>query len=671
MSLATFLLILVGGVFALLFAAKVVELFFLVVSRIVGFFFRMIRDVFRLVGHAITSVGLTALLLVNTCLLNSSRARHFGRAFLSELYASFATLWRLLLGNLLQMFGAKPLKRIQEEVASAPPADSPASAAQTAFEDYEVIGSLPSGGSGAELFIAKPSKEKRGQLVAAGFPHVKKVVLKSFALAGGPSLPQIMRENRALESAKRLGFVLEHGIDEHRFWYSMPYVPGDNLSVVTKRLHAAAGAEGLPTPQLRQLLQYVSDLLLGLERFHQGGLWHKDVKPENLVVCKDRAYLVDLGLVTPLASSATLTTHGTEYFRDPELVRMSMQGTKVNEVDAIRFDIYGAGAVLYSAVEGSFPAHGGLSQVNKHCPEALQWVVRRSMAELHGRYSSAREMLLDLHKVIEARDPFALKPADLPSMGGDPPQHLPATPSPLREYRPLRHEGPSIHRMGNKAQEESGSDNNFQKTSRKRQPIRMLGLILVFLFAWSKMSDMNIKEAVSKLNEFVSAEVLHSGTSTPRLDGPIPGAKTLRWGKVEMGHLPAPNRPPDWRGPQILVIDDVSAFGSNQLRQELSSVKVALQEYREPEQALLIRGDWGIGEASQDVDILARIRAAVGTQAPSSAQDSIGNILAKQGEISALLWLSRAVSEGEVDAYLLVIGDEHPALVQEKLKLGS
>ena len=34
-----------------------------------------------------------------------------------------------------------------------------------------------------------------------------------------------------------------------------------------------------------------------------------------------RVQLVDLGLITPLASAMTLTTHGTEYFRDPELVR--------------------------------------------------------------------------------------------------------------------------------------------------------------------------------------------------------------------------------------------------------------------------------------------------------------------------------------------------------------
>jgi hypothetical protein len=35
---------------------------------------------------------------------------------------------------------------------------------------------------------------------------------------------------------------------------------------------------------------------------------------------------VDFGLITPLRSAMTLTTHGTEYFRDPEMVRMALQG---------------------------------------------------------------------------------------------------------------------------------------------------------------------------------------------------------------------------------------------------------------------------------------------------------------------------------------------------------
>ncbi|MEM9083231.1 MAG: hypothetical protein AAGB34_06500, partial [Planctomycetota bacterium] len=112
------------------------------------------------------------------------------------------------------------------------------------------------------------------------------------------------------------------------------------------------------------------------------------------------------------------TTHGTEYYRDPELVRMALQGRRVRDVEAAKFDIYGVGACLYSILEGSFPAHGGLSTVKKNSPEALKWIVRRAMTDLDRRYESMHAMLADLHTVMAAPNPFAVRPADLPSMGG-------------------------------------------------------------------------------------------------------------------------------------------------------------------------------------------------------------------------------------------------------------
>src|SRR5690606_13930253 len=135
------------------------------------------------------------------------------------------------------------------------------------------------------------------------------------------------------------------------------------------------------TADLRTALGYMSDLCRTLSAYHRGGLWHKDVKPDNVIVDGDRAHLVDLGLITHMRSAMTLTTHGTEYFRDPELERMALKGVKVNEVEGARFDVYGVGAALYSVIENSFPAHGGLSQLTRRCPEAARWIIRRAMTD--------------------------------------------------------------------------------------------------------------------------------------------------------------------------------------------------------------------------------------------------------------------------------------------------
>src|SRR4029078_2991785 len=122
---------------------------------------------------------------------------------------------------------------------------------------------------------------------------------------------------------------------------------------------------------------------------------------------------------TPLRSGMTLTTHGTEYFRDPEMVRLGLKGVKGHQVAGANFAVYAAGAVLFSMIENSFPAHGGLSQISKRCPEALRWVVRRAMTEYDQRDASAGMMLADLETVRLARDPFAVKPFELPSMRGE------------------------------------------------------------------------------------------------------------------------------------------------------------------------------------------------------------------------------------------------------------
>jgi len=88
---------------------------------------------------------------------------------------------------------------------------------------------------------------------------------------------------------------------------------------------------------LRAALGFACDLISTLSTYHRGGLWHKDVKPDNIIVDggpSARAHLVDFGLVSSLRSAMTLTTHGTEYFRDPEMVRLALKGVKVHEVDA-------------------------------------------------------------------------------------------------------------------------------------------------------------------------------------------------------------------------------------------------------------------------------------------------------------------------------------------------
>lgn len=400
-------------------------------GRIFNFGRGMVVDSLGAVGALLTAVFFVPFVVGSTALGRWSKVNHYGRALEGELTSFVLCLYRIGLGHPIRLLGLTVLtdgieKRLPNAVASSPGPEVRDRRGKPSFPGYKVVGSLPTGGSGAHLYLAEPLPEIHDRIASKGHPCPGRVVIKAFSLVSGSTLPQIVRESRALGAARELGLVLDYELGEERFYYVMPYVPGDDLGQVTRRLHDLSGPEGLSEDRMRTAMGLVGDLLDTLDRFHTAGLWHKDIKPSNVIVCEDRAYLVDLGLVTPLRSAMTLTTHGTEYFRDPEMVRLAMQGVKVHEVDGVKFDLYSTGALMYSLLENSFPAHGSLSQMSKRCPEALRWIVRRAMADLKGRYSSVREMQADLRAVAAAADPYAVQPAQLPSMSG---AYDPADPS--------------------------------------------------------------------------------------------------------------------------------------------------------------------------------------------------------------------------------------------------
>jgi len=429
-------------------------------SRLWKFVKNEVLDFTRAVVGMMVAPVFGLLALVSLLFFQVASARKFGVAAREELLRSLVCLYRAAIGNPARLLGLEPaLEGIETRlpgVLSGTWGDvlSPRTGM---FDGYEIMGTLPSGGSGAKLYIAMPGKKKFAELLAdasthavaqrtgAAFGATDRVVIKSFTTFEDASLPQLVRESRGLEAGKRLGLILDHGVWADRFYYVMRYVPGQHLRHVATQLHQqakAAGprvgegeaqakeaaAEGLGDPELRACLSYLSDLLVTLSQYHEQGLWHKDVKPDNIIIeptpedehgaarSAGRARLVDVGLVSSLRSAMTLTTHGTEYYRDPEMVRQALRGVKVADVDGTRFDIYAAGAVLYSMVEDSFPAQGVLSPIEKRCPPSVAWIIRRAMADYRQRYASAGLMLEDVRAIATCPSMMSMRLMDLPSV---------------------------------------------------------------------------------------------------------------------------------------------------------------------------------------------------------------------------------------------------------------
>ena len=622
-------------------------------------------DIVHIAGGIITSLVFVPMVLGSVVLGRWSKANHYGRALEREAVGVGTAAWRVALGHPARLFGLDNLiegveRRIPDAMARAPGPDAPTR--KDRFEGYVITGSLPSGGSGARLFLAQAEPEKREQLAAAGMTVPDHLVIKSFSLNDGSSMPQIVRESRALEAARKLGLVLEHELAGTRFHYVMPYVPGDDLHVVTQKLHQESGAGGLAPEQMKKVIGYTADLLTMLHRFHTSGLWHKDVKPTNIIVSDERVQLVDLGLTTPLTSAMTLTTHGTEYFRDPELVRLALRGVKVHEVDGVKFDIYGAGAVMYSMIENGFPAHGSLSQITQRCPEALRWIVRRAMTDMSQRYSSTTEMLADVRKLMEARDPYDVKPAQLPSMAGKPraverleqelekaaaaasasfgpPAEAKTQPSLKRRKGFLRRRPrPDTQRPAAMAMPAGPATARSGRIGLGTIVSVFIGFLVAGVLALGAFvtlgarSDMSAVPPAPELSAYARADA-------PRRVSPVPAAPQLDW----TSRRPEPT--------VVLLLDDVPSVASEDTRSLIDTRLGDLEQAR----FVLVGGNRESDlDEERQIELRAEARRVLELDDPrdSDAQERLSAFIAQHGdELGGLLWLGRDDADPDVIDY--------------------
>ncbi len=680
----------------------------------------MLRDALRLVGSLLAALACVAALGFSMLFVRRSAALHYGRALRDEATRAGGCFYRLIIGHLMRLLCLDAMtegleKRVPEIIARAPGPDRPSSG-PASFPGYRITGSLPGGGSGARLYLAEPDSDKFRQLQRSaprGVDVPGRLVIKSFSLSDGSTLPQIVRENRALSAARDLGLVLEHELTATRFHYVMPYVPGEDLSAETARLHAAAGSAGLDDTGLRRALSLTDDLLSTLQRFHKGGLWHKDVKPGNVIVSEGRAHLVDFGLITPLASAMTLTTHGTEYFRDPEMVRLALKGVKVNEVDGIKFDLYGAGAVLFSLVEGGFPAHGSLSRITRRCPEALRWIIRRAMADMQHRYASATEMLDDLRSVSGADDPFRVRPADLPSLTGRPrvAQALaqPLAPEPSdtsgtsgETDAPANADKHPQHARPRHDDEPSSASRDAGRREPRLRPLHppygeqrwgrkaLAATALIFAVVHFAQADRreNSRGAeraaprqadeplVGSVETVSPADQAHTGTGPDKVadNGVVPAV--LQQGAIDMLETvslqrhdtdteaaPMPLLPP---AGLVLVLDDLPASAPPERIEAVSQLRARLRMAR---YALLGCARDGasavepelLASATAEVELLAGARAAVGLADPSDpeAVQRLSAFLREQGsDLDAILWIGRADDDSPIQTRVFARDDE-------------
>jgi serine/threonine protein kinase len=141
---------------------------------------------------------------------------------------------------------------------------------------------------------------------------------------------------------------------EGRFYYAMEHLPGITLQTLVERFGPVPAARAIAI--LRQVCGSLAEA-------HAKGLVHRDVKPQNIMLCErggrnDIVKVLDFGLVKDLAVreddevTAQDAITGSPLFISPEAVRGA-------ETVESRSDIYSLGAVAYWLLTGKTVFEGG------------------------------------------------------------------------------------------------------------------------------------------------------------------------------------------------------------------------------------------------------------------------------------------------------------------------
>jgi len=199
-------------------------------------------------------------------------------------------------------------------------------------------------------------KGSMGVLYKTVDPHIKRpVALKTIRRDlleedGTENFPARFRnEAQAAGGLAHPGIVAvyEYGEDETYAYIAMEYVEGRSLRECFEQRVAFSVA---------QVVDIVSQLLEALQYAHERGVWHRDVKPANILLMADgRVKVTDFGIARIESSMLTQVgaIMGTPGFIAPEMY--------LGDSFDSRIDVFAAGVVLYQLLAGA-PAYTGTAE---------------------------------------------------------------------------------------------------------------------------------------------------------------------------------------------------------------------------------------------------------------------------------------------------------------------
>jgi serine/threonine protein kinase len=204
---------------------------------------------------------------------------------------------------------------------------------------YKIEKTLGSGASGVvELIRHKKTKEL--------------YALKTIKLETNNRNSSELEYNKLLRCPLILQLI-EYRVSEENMYLVLEYAEFGTLSHAINQKVSQKQKFDVDT-----ILNWMAMLLLGLFEIHEKNLMHRDIKSDNLFICKKNVLKIgDLGIARATEKNIAITVCGTFNYRAPEVFHWKEYTNKV--------DIWSAGVVLYELIMQKVPFEGDSTEIIK------------------------------------------------------------------------------------------------------------------------------------------------------------------------------------------------------------------------------------------------------------------------------------------------------------------
>ncbi|MBI4245119.1 MAG: tetratricopeptide repeat protein [Planctomycetes bacterium] len=298
-------------------------------------------------------------------------------------------------GNLFMTRGGKTVNRMlgalkdEEQDSSFFEETSEFKEGEEFADKFRIVQKLGSGGMGSVYKAYEPALKRH-------------VAIKILDKTTNDAFKRFQLE---AETIAKLGHpsivsIYDIGTYNGRPYLSMQYIDGEALDTLIGKL------------TITECLDITAKACEALEHAHNHGVIHRDIKPQNILIDKEKnVYIADFGIARHMDSDLTMTGSmtGTPAYMSPEQAK----GLETNA----RSDVYSVGATLYHCLTSKPPFEGknivdiaakiadktpiSIRKINSKIHKDIETIVNKCLyKEPNVRYQRATDLQADIRRFL-------------------------------------------------------------------------------------------------------------------------------------------------------------------------------------------------------------------------------------------------------------------------------